>query len=263
MDFSAIDWQRPWLAHLRELGRQLAASADWKAAANALAAERDLKNAADLAIVFVPQDALPTSIGYEAHISATGQVPTRDNLHDFFNALIWLHFPRTKRMLNRLQAQEIHRQPERSSRGRQRDAATLFDENAALFISRDPMMTGLLKQRAWHRLLASDTSRFHSTCKLVVFGHALAEKLVHPYKSITAHVWPMAAAHGGGEEWQDHGLSSIDEALADAIAPGFVSSDFCHLPVLGVPGWWEGQDDAFYADTSVFRLPRMTEGETD
>ncbi len=256
MDFSAIDWQRPWLTHLRELGSKLAAASDWKTAANRLASERGLKNAAGHPIVFVPQDALPTSIGYEAHISATGQVPTRDNWHDFFNTLIWLHFPATKRMLNQLQAQEIHRQPHQSLRGQQRDAATVFDENAALFISSDPTMTELLKQRAWHALLHSQASRFHEVCQVIVFGHALIEKLIHPYKSITAHVWLVPAQHPPEGQRKTTPLSSIDEALASSIASGFVSNDFCHLPVLGVPGWWEGQDESFYADTSVFRLPK-------
>jgi Protein of unknown function (DUF3025) len=253
MDFSAIDWRQPWLAHLRDLGCQLAASPDWKAAASRLAAERNLKNDAGHSIVFVPQEALPKSTGYEAHISKTGQVPSRDNLHDFFNALIWLHFPATKRTLNKLQAQEIDRQSSISLRGRQRDAATLFDENAALFISRDPTMTGLLKQRAWHSLLFSGASRFRSACEVIVFGHALIEKLIHPYKSITAHVWTMPAQAIDEEQSSGTSLASVDEALAKAIASGFISSDFCHLPILGVPGWWEGQDETFYADTSVFR----------
>jgi hypothetical protein len=28
--------------------------------------------------------------------------------------------------------------------------------------------------------------------------------------------------------------------------------------VLGVPGWWPGQDEAFYSDDSVFRPKRGT-----
>ena len=255
MDFSAIDWQRPWMTHLRELGSQLADSPDWMATANRLAGERGLKNAAGQPIVFVAQEALPKSIVYEAHIGATGEVPTRDNLHDFFNALIWLHFPATKRMLNQLQAQEIQRQSQKSLRGQQRDAATLFDENAVLFISSDPVMTQRLKQREWHALLFPQASRFHEVCKVIVFGHALIEKLVHPYKSITAHVWSLSAQDDTEAE-EEARLFPVDQVLAASIRSGFVSSDFYHLPILGVPGWWEGQDDAFYADTSVFRLPR-------
>jgi hypothetical protein len=46
---------------------------------------------------------------YEAHIFQTRSVPTRDNLHDFFNGLVWLAFPQAKRRLNALQAAEIER----------------------------------------------------------------------------------------------------------------------------------------------------------
>ncbi|MFS9669939.1 DUF3025 domain-containing protein, partial [Klebsiella pneumoniae] len=77
----------------------------------------------------VPQDALPAGAAYEAHIAATGQVPTRDNLHDFFNALIWLHWPRAKAALNARQARAITQDGIGAARGTVRDAATLFDEN--------------------------------------------------------------------------------------------------------------------------------------
>ena len=37
---------------------------------------------------FVPQAALPEGEAYEAFIHRSGQVPTRDNLHDAFNGLM-------------------------------------------------------------------------------------------------------------------------------------------------------------------------------
>ncbi len=46
---------------------------------------------------------------YETGIARTGRVPTRANLHDFFNALIFLHFPRAKAQLNHLQSAAIER----------------------------------------------------------------------------------------------------------------------------------------------------------
>ena len=253
MDFSAIDWQRPWLSHVSELGRSLAVAPDWQAAANTLARERRLTNAAGLPIVFSPQNLLPKSVGYELHISQTGQVPTRDNLHDFFNALIWLHFPNSKRVLNQLQVEEIHRQSDRTLRGKQRDAATVFDENAAIFISQDPALTEWLKRRQWKNLLHSHATRFHQDCKILLFGHALIEKLIHPYKSITAHVWCLSEQRIFTENQTNDAMSSIDESVAKSLASGFVSGDFCHLPVLGIPGWWNGQNEDFYADAEVFR----------
>ena len=257
MDFAAIDWQRPWLAHLRELGLTLAASPDWIQTANQLARLRELRNAAGLPVGFVSQDQLPEGTAYEAHIYATGQVPTRDNLHDFFNALIWLHFPQIKRMLNQLQAMEILRRQACSSdegtRGGQRDAATLFDENAALFISTDAVLIDALRQHQWKQVLQKDPELFASTCAVLLFGHALIEKLVVPYKAITAHTWCMLVDTSQLHMVSDKQMTSLDHRLASEIASGFASADFGHLPVLGVPGWWLGQDDAFYDDSSVFR----------
>jgi hypothetical protein len=34
------------------------------------------------------------------------------------------------------------------------------------------------------------------------------------------------------------------------------TAGFTPLPVLGVPGWWPDQDDAFYLDHTVFRPKR-------
>jgi hypothetical protein len=43
----------------------------------------------------------------------------------------------------------------------------------------------------------------------------------------------------------------------DLAAHGVATCDFTPLPVLGVPQWWPGQDDDFYADVTVFRPPRV------
>src|SRR5690606_13588051 len=46
--------------------------------------------------------------GYEARIFATGEVPTREgDWHDFFNALAWRAWPRTKACCNRLHLDEL------------------------------------------------------------------------------------------------------------------------------------------------------------
>lgn len=108
--------------------------ADLRDALNAHAERQDLRTAGGHPLRFIPQGALPPGAAYEAHIAASGGVPTRDNLHDFFNALIWLHWPRTKAMLNARQASAIARDGIGAARGAVRDAATLFDENALIFL---------------------------------------------------------------------------------------------------------------------------------
>src|SRR5690606_11357729 len=135
---SQIDWSRPWLAPFREIAAPIVRADDWRHAINAAAAALNLRNHRGLALRFVPQSQLPSGTAYETYISETGCVPTRDNLHDFFNALVWLSYPLTKVRLNALQAEAIAQSKERQGRGRLRDAITVFDENAALFICHEP-----------------------------------------------------------------------------------------------------------------------------
>ncbi|HEY8608713.1 MAG TPA: DUF3025 domain-containing protein [Noviherbaspirillum sp.] len=247
-----IDWSRPWLAPYRELGCVLAAAADWRGCANARAA--GIRNSRGLQVRFVPQSSLPEGVSYEAYIAETGQVPTRENLHDFFNALVWLTFPRTKVQLNARQAAELEQAANRptSRRGRVRDAATLFDENAAVLVVRDPGLLAALRAHRWFEVFVGQRARFAAGCEVVLFGHALLEKLVTPYKSITAHAWPIVDDAFFSQPAPDQ-LSMLDLSTAGDLHGTLDTSRFTPLPVLGVPGWWEHQDEAFYADPTVFR----------
>ncbi len=256
MTFDGICWQAPWFAPFSESGAVLAKSGDWIAEANHLAAMRRLTNYRGLPIRFIPQSALPDGAGYEAHIAETGEVPTRDNLHDFFNALAWLHFPRTKQALNALHARAFDQPVKAGTRGRQRDAATLFDENAALFIADSEHRLTALREHRWAEVLHRDAPAFTKDCKVMLFGHALLEKLVSPYKSLTAHVWTVCVEPDWWQQDEAARRADIDHRVSEAISSGFTSADFCHLPVLGVPGWWPGQDADFYADSAVFRPGR-------
>ncbi|MFS2054393.1 DUF3025 domain-containing protein, partial [Variovorax sp. CT11-76] len=49
-----------------------------------------------------------------------------------------------------------------------------------------------------------------------------------------------------------------DEALARRLDPAWLAAKpFVPLPVLGVPGWWAGNEAPdFYADAQVFRPAR-------
>lgn len=197
---------------------------------------------------FVPQSDLPEGVPYESHIFETGCVPTRENLHDFFNGLIWLRFPDTKHRLNELQAGEIAAAGVGAVRGRVRDALTLFDENAALLQAPPPIWDALLA-RDWHRLFVEQRPLW-SQARLVLFGHALLEKLANPYKSITAHVYRTAVP----VELQAD-LAAWDNWLAGRLSRDeMASKPFTPLPVMGVPGWSaDNADPRFYEDVSVFR----------
>jgi hypothetical protein len=258
--FDSVDWTRPWLEPLRESGQVIADAGNWRDALARAGQAARLRNHRGLPLRFVPQSELPPAVPYEAFISETGRVPTRDNLHDFFNALIWLGFPAIKAKLNALQALQIQRASARSvekaGRGRVRDAATIFDENGALLVSRSRDVVDTLRVHDWHGLFIDRRDAFRRDWELRLFGHALLDKLTMPYKAITAHVWPVIA------DADFFGMSDqakrkwIDLAVSQQLTERLGMTDLLPLPVLGIPGWWPGQDEAFYADTSVFRSRR-------
>lgn len=240
-----VDWARPWLAHWGALGAPAEQAAQRSSVAEALQVA-----VASPPVRFVLQDALPHGQPYEAHIFRTGEVPTRDNLHDFFNGLAWLHFPQAKRRLNELQAAEIARCGVGASRGPLRDALTLFDENGAV-LDAPAVLWEALVARDWHRLFITERARWDEA-RLLLFGHALLDKLTVPRKGLTAHV---LFAPGASQS-----IYPSDECIAEALSAAHLASKpFVPLPVLGVPGWWpENANPCFYDDPDVFRPRRLS-----
>ena len=97
----AIDWSRPWLQGWRTCGEPLAEHAQRVGLIAALNAASDERVALHAGRVrFVEQAALGAGEAYESFIARTACVPTRPNLHDFFNGLVWLVHPALKRRLN-------------------------------------------------------------------------------------------------------------------------------------------------------------------
>jgi hypothetical protein len=214
---AAVDWTRPWFAPWRTTGEPVAA-----AMASGVPGNDALNGAAPAAAVrFVPQQDLPPGAAYEQFIFETRCCPVRPGLHDFFNGLVWLQFPRSKAALNGLQAQEIARHGIGARRGRVRDAITVFDENGAL-LQAPPVLWEALRGRQWRRLFV-DLRPLWAQARLLVFGHALLEKLVAPRKDLTAHVWcapaPLDAA--GEADAAGAGGQAV-HATAGARYPGLV-----------------------------------------
>lgn len=279
-------WSAPGFAPFRQRLAVLEplASAARLDVLNASAREAGLLSGSGRGLQFVPQPSalalglLPSassemagSSGYEARIFDTGEVPTRLNgpgeRHDLYNAIVWLTFPRAKARLNALQA-DRHRSlsgrhaPDApgvghaddragSQRGPLRDAATLFDENAALWIGLDASFEAALRAFDWRELFVRRRAQLGESVRLMVFGHALLEKLESPYKAVTAHAWPLRVP-------VDASLAEIDLALSLALDAQTLSTRaFCPLPVMGFPGWCaDNADPHFYDDPTVFRPGR-------
>ena len=253
----AIDLSRPWFAPwapwLTPVRQSLSRGDSVADALNALrlAPLGGVPGAAHHAALdglsFVPQSSLPEGEAYEAFIFRTRCVPTRDNLHDLLNGVCWLRFPAIKRHLNAMQAEQIAAGGVGAKRGPVRDALTLLDENALLLCG-PARLRDAHRRHDWHTLFVRERGLWAQT-RVIPFGHALLEKLVQPYKSITAHLWRVPTQVSG---------ATLDAWLAqDLQADKLATKPFSPLPVLGVPGWWPSNaDPTFYDDPQVFRPRR-------
>lgn len=253
-----IDWRAPWFEAVAQRGQDALAHGDWREALSAHANAAGLVSGQGRALRFVAQEDLPAATAYEAFIAATGGVPTRRNLHDFFNALIWLTYPRAKAALNARQAAAIAAQGVQATRGAMRDAATVFDENAVLFACSDAAPGEALRAFDWQTLFVTRRADWGRICEVQPFGHALLEKLVAPYKSVTAHAWIVDVPPAYFGWTPPERRAWLDGQIAPMLASGsWTTRDFAPLPVLGIPGWCPANDDpSYYLDRSVFRPGR-------
>jgi hypothetical protein len=221
----------------------------------ALAASRGVTNARGLPVRFVPADA---GDDYEARIRDTGEVPTRESSwHDLFNALAWLAFPGSKAALNRLHAE--HRRPG-ATRGTARDVLTLFDEDGLVMATADAALGRLLGEFRWRELFVARRAAVVHDARFLAFGHALHEKLLAPFHGLTAKVIIIEVDRAVLGTAPSALLREVDAALAARLdAPELLAStrSLAPLPVLGIPGWWDANEDAaYYDDTSQFRPGR-------
>ena len=207
-------------------------------------------------IRFVPSNQLADT-GYEHRIYTTGQVSTRPGCwHDLFNALVWMRFPRIKTAMNALHYQALSKQSG-GSRGRLRDALTLFDECGVIVFSDQQIVLTALTERRWNDAFLVEN--FQSSVQLVVCGHAMLEKYLKPYKSMTAKALLVAVDADFLSLSRRDQLIDLDNKIARQIRNRNLLADpacLSPLPLAGVPGWWsndEQNNGNFYDDIHVFR----------
>ena len=214
---------------------------------------------------FVPQECgkLSFEAQYEPRCYLTGEVQMRaHNLHDLFNALVWLSFPRTKAVIN---ARHYRALTEKdiavaagSQRGAVRDVNTLFDESGVVIAYADAGLAGLLRDFKWKELFWQLREQVRASMGFYLFGHGLYEKALQPYVGMTGQgllikveqaffSWPLVQQ-----------LAHLDSLLADYLAaPEHCRStrDLSPLPLLGIPGWAADNDCAAYYDNTAYFRP--------
>jgi len=217
-------------------------------------------------IRFVPPAAVSRefSAQYEVRIFQTGEVQTRpDNWHDLFNALVWLAFPKTKAVLNGHHYDEIRARRGERLRGTARDVLTLFDEGGIVVAAAGAELPVLLRGFRWKELFWRRRAEVLRSMRFYVFGHAIYEKALEPYRGVTAKALIVDVAPELLEAPLARQLPELDARAADyfsgleALASTRTLSP---LPILGIPGWEPANArEEYYDDRAQFRPGRSGE----
>lgn len=310
--FAQINWQAPWLRHLNQLK-------DISEAVKGMSTLQEQKNNAAYdgpsidviagvlnkafnqqsshtqielpttkptlnnqakTLEFVSQNALPEGAAYESFIGTTGNIPTRDNLHDLFNGSIWLTFPKTKALLNYYHMLEIAEQGIGGSRGRVRDTITVFDENGAILVTAEPSIGEALIAFDWQASLVTPRAQWDNPKQIsaddktdtkaavYIFGHALLEKLLQPRKPLCAHSIVINVTQDFFALSLSQRMQYLDNQVADYMDILLSKHDvmprkLSPLPILGVPHFWaENANPSFYDDSQVFRSGRRQKNKS-
>jgi hypothetical protein len=202
---------------------------------------------------------------YEVRVFAAGEVATRPgDWHDLFNALVWITFPATKAAFNRIHVGEMRARRGERQRGTARDVLTLFDEAGVLIACADRGLAALLEAHEWKRLFWERRDAVARAMRFFVFGHAIYEKALEPYKGVTAKALIVDVDDALFAEPLERQLARMDAAAAAYFAgpQALVSTrTLPPLPVLGVPGWDPANACAgYYDDAAQFRPRSRTTG---
>jgi hypothetical protein len=163
-------------------------------------------------------------------------------MHDWFNALLLIAFPRTKARINALHAAEIPREDRR--RGPLRDLLTIFDEGGAMVVCADDDLNRLVREFRWSELFWRQRERVRLHMRFVVLGHAALEQALKPWPGITCKAIFIRP---------DENLDEAASQWLAAAPPGASPRSLAPLPVFGYPGWMPDQDERFYAEERYFR----------
>ena len=250
----------------------LAALPDWPNANGLQQLKHRLALSSESCPDFICQSELSDSAEYyEQYIFAYQRIPTRpNNWHDLFNALVWLQFPRTKRLLNQQHMADIN-QFGLNPRTLRRNNLTHFDEcgvivtvemddeyHALLARHIDPL--ALLSEHQWQQVFIDYRHLWGNQLNSFMFGHANLEMLLQPFIGLTGKWLALPVPVGFSQRDYATQVAIVDELLAAEIAQNNIFATkrlLKPLPLLGIPGYCAAnQQPAYYANQEYFRPKR-------
>ncbi|RYZ06039.1 MAG: DUF3025 domain-containing protein [Myxococcales bacterium] len=213
---------------------------------------------------FVTQsrDQLTRVGGYEQHVARLRSVPTRpSNWHDFFNMVVWAHFPKLRWALNALHVDpDVGPKDPRNGRAPAQNLAATFDESGLLVVSTSEELLADLRELRFKRFFWERRAELGKTTRFWHVGHGTLESLLaaHPGLAAKALLLHVPALPTAPEGW-DTLRFQLDERAADQVSQWRTTRAVLDpVPVLGIPGYCDNEAAEFYDDAQHFRFERRS-----
>jgi hypothetical protein len=213
---------------------------------------------------FVAQEraALELAGGYEEHVAKLRRVPTRErNWHDFFNMLVWAHFPRTRWALNSLHVdRSLGPVDPRNGRSPEQNVASQLDESGIVIASCDRELLRDLRELRFKRVFWQRRSAWLESARFWIVGHGSLESLLSPHPGLATKAVLLDLPRPPAAYDADELRLMVDERTA-RIVEGWRgrAPRLDPIPLLGLPGFADNDRADLYDDPRYFRFERRGE----
>ena len=215
---------------------------------------------------FVAQDhqALQRFGGYEWQVAGARAVPTRaQSWHDFFNMVVWAHFPRLRWALNSVHVDRaLGPIDPRNGRAPTQNVAAQFDESGLIVASSNAELLVALRALRFKYVFWERRAELLATTCFWVVGHGLLESLLTPHPKLLAKGLLLELPREPGSYSSDDLRGLLDSRVADRIRSWRSAAPRLDpVPVLGIPGYADNSAAEYYDDAHYFRGERRSRGE--
>lgn len=211
---------------------------------------------------FVPQDraAVADAGGYEPHVAMLRAVPTRPrHWHDFFNMVVWAHFPAVRWALNELHVDSsLGPVDPRNGRAPQQNVVAQLDESGMIVTSTSASLLDDLRALRFKRVFWERRGELLETTQFWLVGHGTLESLLAPHLGLACKALLLQVS-ADSAPLSDGFRHEVDARAARQIRGWRAGAPVLDpVPVLGVPGYADNDSAEFYDDARYFRFQRRS-----
>jgi hypothetical protein len=257
-----LDWleRRPYRDFHPRLLSALSRCSTWPAPEQYDELARSVPRAPDVELPrFVTQsrEAVARAGGYEQHVARLSAVPTRPGAwHDFFNMLVWAHFPKLRWALNSLHVDpNVGPKDPRNGRAPAQNLAATFDESGLLVLSTSASVLEELRGLRFRRAFWERREELLETTRFWLVGHGLLESLMAPPPGLSVRALLLHTPSLPTAEDSDAQRCELDARVAALIQKWRTARTVLDpLPVLCIPGYSNNDFAEFYDDMRNVRF---------